>query len=237
MGVSSNVNRASDIVYLLMLQAGVIPWSDDRLTPQFTQNVARGGNFVSPGSDAISFYTSFADPANLNYTWNTRSDYSIDSFANGRSAMLYSYSYTAQTLRQKSPNLNFDVAAVPQFDLTSPSVNFANYFGEAVNKQTAHSDAAWDFLKFISTKDSLDKYYAQDKLPSSRKDMIAQQIQDPDIGVFAHANLTAKPFYRPDQAKMDTIFTTLIDNISLRGMRVEEALSGAESQARTLIRR
>ncbi len=147
---------------------------------------------------------------------------------------MYSYAYTRQTIVQKSPNLNFDVTTVPQYNLDGSAVNFANYFGEVVNKQTKNADVAWDFLKFISSKDSLDKYYVVHKQPSSRKDLIELQIQDPEIGVFAHANLTAKSFYKPNQVRFDGIIGDMIDAVVLRGARAEEALSSAVSQARTL---
>ena len=237
MGTNANVNRAVDILYLLMLQQGTVPYASDGSYPQFSQSVQKNGSNYSPSSEALSFYTSFANPYSPNYNWNSRSDYSIDSFANGRAAFLYSYSYTRQTLLQKSPNLNFDVTGVPQPNLDDPAVNYANYWGQVVSKQSKNSAVAWDFIKYLTSKAALDKYYSQNKLPSSRKDLISLQIQDPDIGVFANANLTAKSFYKPDQVKMDNIFGTMIDNIILKHLSVDTALSQASAQAATLTQR
>lgn len=234
MGLSENVNRAPDILYLLMLQAGVQPWDQDKLDPSFSRSIDRGGEQVDAGREALEFYTSFANPISLNYNWNTRSDYSIDAFANGRAAYLYSYAYTIDTLKQKAPNLNYGIASVPQYDLASPSVNYANYWGEVVSNQSENKEVAWDFLKFITSRESLDMYYAKHKQPSSRRDLIELQVQDTEIGTFANANLTAKQFYQPDQARMDGIMNTMIDNVLLRGFSVDEALSEAEAQAAAL---
>lgn len=228
MGTSANVNRAQDIVGLLMLQAGSTPWSADGLSPSFSTN---------EGAKGLDFYTSFANPVSDNYNWNSRSDYSIDAFANGRAAFLYSYTYAREQILAKSPNLNFDVAPVPQANLDNNAVNFANYFGEVVNKKSENADVAWDFLKFITSKDSLDKYYAKNKQPSSRKDLIDLQIQDLEIGVFAHANLTAKSFYKPDEEKMNVILNKMIDNVLLNGMSSKQALSQAANEARTTTKR
>jgi ABC-type glycerol-3-phosphate transport system substrate-binding protein len=106
-----------------------------------------------------------------------------------------------------------------------------------VSKQSKNSDAAWSFLRFLASKDSLDKYYAKHKQPSSRKDLIALQIQDPEIGVFANANLTAKSFYKPDQAKMDAVLGRMIDNIILKNIPSTQALGQGEQEAMTLVRR
>ncbi len=235
-GSSSNVNRAVDILYLFMLQKGAAPYSSDFSRPTFNQPVSVNGQYTNPGLEGLNFYTSFANPASANYNWNSRSDYSIDAFTNGRAAFLFSYSYTADTIRQKNPNLNFDVAGVPQPNLDQPAVNFANYWAAGVSKQSKNQPAAWDLLKFLTGKTSLDKYYAQHKLPSSRKDLISLQIQDPDIGVFANANLTAKPFYKPDQQKLDAIFAKTIDSVILNGINPEEALSQASQQAEAFSR-
>ena len=230
-GTNANVNRGVDILYLFMLQQGAAPYSSDFTQPTFAEPVQQNGQSSNPGLDALNFYTSFANPSSVNYNWNARSDYSIDAFANGRAAFLYSYSYTQATIKADNPNLNFDVAPVPQPNLTDPSVNFANYWGDVVSKQSKNSAVAWDFLKFLSSKDTLDKYYALHKQPSSRKDLIALQIQDPDIGVFANANLTAKSFYRPDQVQMDNIFGTMIDNVILNGLPASQAIQQAQAQA------
>jgi len=235
LGDNANINRAVDIVYLLMLQKGVVPFGNYG-SPSFAESVQKNGNYINPGQQALSFYTSFANPTSNNYNWNLRSDYSIDAFANGRVAFLYSYSYMRPTILQKSPNLNFDVAPVPQPNLEDPTVNFANYWGEVVSKQSKNKKYAWDFLKFITTQKALNIYYAQNKLPSSRKDLIELQINDPEIGVFSHANLTAKSFYRPDQEKMDEIFGQMIDNVTLKGFAVKDALLRAERQVGALVR-
>ncbi len=238
MGDVSNVNRAQDIMYLLMLQAGAVPWSPDGRSPQFANSVQVNGQSVNPGVLGVDFYTSFANPIKENYNWNANSDYSVDAFANGRAAYLYGYSYTRAQINAKAPNLNYDVANVPQYDLSRPSVNYANYFAEVVSKQSSKAEqaAAWDFLKFATSKQALDAYYAKDKQPSSRRDLISLQTSDLEIGVFAHANLTAKSFPKYDEAKYDNLFTEVVNGILRGGQTVQQALSRAQTQAGAIVR-
>ncbi len=235
-GTNSNVNRAVDVLSLFMLQQGVQSYSSDGTRPVFADSAQKNGNYTTPGLQALRFYTSFANPVSPNYNWNAKSDYSIDAFANGRAAYLFGYSYLRNTIINKAPNLNFDVAEVPQPNLDDPKVNFANYWGYVVSKQSKFPDYAWDFLKQATSKDSLNKYYAQTKVPSSRRDLIEFQAADPDIGVFASSNLTAKSFYKPDQVRFDNLFGQMIDNIILKGFSEDDALQQAEAQAATLIR-
>jgi multiple sugar transport system substrate-binding protein len=233
-GTNKNVNRGVDVIYLLMLQAGVIPWTSDGRSPQFANTIYKNGQSINPGQQAVEFYTSFANPNSANYTWNEDSDYSIDAFANGRAAYLYGYAYTRALINSKAPNLNYDAAPVPQNNLTDPTVNYSSYYAEVVSKQSKVSDWAWDFLKFATSKEALETYYKGDKEPSSRRDLIEKQSSDPEMGVFAHANLTGKTFYKADESKFDAIMADMIDNINLRSQPVDQALPRAQSQAGTL---
>jgi multiple sugar transport system substrate-binding protein len=234
MGTNSNVNRGVDIIYLLMLQAGAIPWAADGSTPLFANSVDVNGTPTNAGQEAVEFYTSFANPSSGNYTWNSESDYSTDAFANGRAAFLYGYAYTRSQIDAKAPRLNYDVALAPQNNLDNPAVNYSSYFAEVVSKKSKNAAWAWDFLKFATSKESLDMYYKTDKEPSSRRDLIELQTSDPNMGVFAHANLTGKTFYKADEAKFDALIGEMIDSIILRGQAVDQALSRAQSQAGTL---
>ena len=222
LGLSSSapggkIHLGEDVLYLFMLQQGVVPWESDLSRPRFGDAVDRGGERVDAAANALQFYTSFADPEAANYSWNTRSDYSIDAFVNRRAAMIFDYSYTRETIQQKNATLRFDVAPVPQLNLADQEVNFANYWGEVVSRQSKNPEVAWDFLKFITSKENLEIYYATTKVPSSRKDLISLQASDPEIGVFAHANSTAKSFLRPEAEKMDSILSKMIDRVNFRG--------------------
>ena len=143
MGTNSNVNRASDILYLLMLQDGVTPF-DSRGMPSFAQSVQKTGKLLSRAG-CLEFLYFFCQSCECELQLEPGSDYSIDAFANGRAAFLISYYYTRSSLLQKNPNLNFDVAPIPQPSLDVPAVNFSNYWGEVVSKQTKNPTAAWTF--------------------------------------------------------------------------------------------
>lgn len=237
LGTSANINRAIDVLLLLMLQNGTRFYSDDFTTAKFDDeiNLPAGGTF-SPGATALEFYTQFASPAKKIYTWNNKSDFSIDAFASGRLAMMLSYAYLGPTLKTRAPTLNWSVAAAPQIDQEGLKVNFANYWGEAVSKFSGDSAVAWDFLQFISQKENLKKYYETKKLPSSRKDILTEQAADETLGVFAEAALSAKTVYKKDPAKFESIFSKMIDDVILRNLSVEDAIRNAAAQVNLLLK-
>jgi multiple sugar transport system substrate-binding protein len=236
MGTTSNINRAADIVYLLMLQNQTVPYLSDFSRTTLDQSVSdASGNAHYPAAEATDYYTSFSNPSSDSYTWNTKSNYSLDAFSNGNLAFMYGYSYARATIMQKSPNLNFDVVPVPQPNLNQNLVNYANYWGYAVSKQSKSPEWAWDFLKFATSKDVLKPFLQATKEPASRKDLVQEQVNDLDIGVFASSNLTAKSFYKSDPDKTDKIILNMIDDVVLRGKDITDAISSATDQINFLL--
>jgi ABC-type glycerol-3-phosphate transport system substrate-binding protein len=230
LGTSSNIKRAVDILYLFLLQNKAVPYSPDHSQPTFDQAVSDNkGNPSFPASDALTFFTSFSNPSSDVYTWNVKSNYSVDAFANGELGYMYGYSYLKSTIAQKAPNLNYDIAPAPQPKTGGNLVNYADYWGFAVSKQSKVAPSAWTFISEITSKPSLKAFYTKHLVPTSRKDMVSDQV-DTEVGMFASANLTAKSFYKKDAVKVDSIFSDLINDVVLRGKSIEESIATASQK-------
>ena len=237
MGTSANINHAQDILYLLMLQERTQPYTTDNSQSTLNKTIEdSNGNTIAPAATALSYYTSFSNAASTHYTWNAKSNYSVDAFANGQLAFMYGYSFAQDTLKQKSPNLDYGIAPVPQPNATATAVNFASYYGYGVSKQSKFSDAAWQFIKFMGSDAELTAYYARHKQPTSRIDLVSAQNNDLTLSVFATANLTAESFYKKDADAVNQIFSNMIDAVSLRSQSVNTALSTAAQQINQLYR-
>jgi multiple sugar transport system substrate-binding protein len=237
MGTSANINRAADLLMLLMLQNGTIFYNENFTSARFNQQIRVGDQNFNPGATALDFYTQFARPSKKAYTWNTKADNSVDAFAQGKLAMMLSYSYMLPTVKDKAPNLNWGVVSTPQVDSTGLKVNFANYWGEGVSKVSKKQEYAWDFLRFISQKEVLRKYQDKVRTPSSRKDLLAEQTSDLELGPFAEGAITARTVYKPDANQFEAIILKMIDDVILRGSEADDAVSDAVSQVNILLRK
>jgi len=236
MGTSSNVNRAVDLLTLLMLQNGTDFYRQENSFAIFDQNVRTETGTTNPGALALQFYTQFAQPSKKAYTWNSRSDNSVDAFSQGKVGMMLAYSYMIPMIESKAPTLQWGIAPAPQIDNSGIKVNMANYWGEAVSKSSAHQAEAWKFIKYLTEQESLAKYYAKRPMPTSRKDMVDGQKSDVKLGVFAENALTAKSVYKKDANKFESIFLEMINNVILRNYDAEDAISDAARQVNLLLR-
>ena len=129
-GTTKNINRSTDILTLLMLQSGTQMTDSANTSATFNKSAGK----YSPGETALQFYTDFANVSKRVYTWNPRMHYSIDSFYEGKAAMMFNYSYHIPTIKAKAAKLNFGVASIPQITGSEVDVNYANYWGFAVIK-------------------------------------------------------------------------------------------------------
>ena len=237
LGCARNVNRTADILGLLMLQNGTQMINEERTQATFNQEVTeQTGEGFNPGKEALIFYTDFANPKKKVYTWNPTLSHSIDAFIDEKVALMFSYSYHRPTIEARAPKLNYSIAPVPQIEGTPKEVNFANYWGIVVSNQSQAKEVAWDFLKFLSSKDMVAKYCEATGRPASRYDVIEEQQQDPKLSVFANQTLTAKSWFRgKNLSQTEGIIIDMIEKVVLGEQKAEEAIDWAAAQVTTLL--
>lgn len=152
LGTAENIEHFSDILGLMMLQNGV--------------NLSRSAFSCSESGktncaiEVLAFYRRFADPPEN--TWDETQDNSLIAFAGGKVAMIFAPSWELFFIKSLSPNLNFKTAPVPQLPCKSqpcPSTNWATYWVEGVSATSKYQPEAWDFLKYLSSEDAMQKMY------------------------------------------------------------------------------
>lgn len=222
MGTAANINRAPDMLQLLMLQSNV-----PIINEQGAVNIA-----TDTGERALTFYTDFANRGKKVYTWNLQQDYSIDSFAEGETAMMFNYSYHMATVKAKNPRLNFGIAPMPQIAGSAESEykNFAAYWPFAVANASPNPQAAWQFVRFLTNQAMSQQINLAQGVPPARVDSVVELQRDPVMGVFADQTLTADTWPRVDIAAVDTIFNQMIDDVVTGATTGESALRRTEDQ-------
>jgi multiple sugar transport system substrate-binding protein len=227
-GSMKSVNRAPDLLSALMLQTGTEMVSNDFTSATFARE---------EGRDALRFYTQFADPAHKYYTWNDELHYSLDAFSEGSTAMIFNYQYNLRTLREKNPFLRIGVAELPQINPNS-RVDYPNYFGLAVSRQSRNAQYGWDLITFLTTRPEVSKrYLAATKHPPALRSIINERLNDPEVGVFARQALSARSWPQVDNAAIDRIFSGMIEDVIYGRLELGVAISQAQAEMTDLMRR
>jgi ABC-type glycerol-3-phosphate transport system substrate-binding protein len=189
------------------------------------------------GVQSVDFYTAFANPTDLYYTWNDSMPYSIDAFAQGKTAMIFEYASQKDLLKAKNPFLRIGVSPMPQPTGGQQAVNYANYEGLAVSKYTKYPDWVWDAVIYLTTNEkAANNYLEATNHPPALRTLIKQYSDDPNIGVFAKQALTARSWLKPDPEQTRLIFSQLIQAVVSKKLDTYQALSQAERSISDLIR-
>ena len=241
-GTGENINRSSDVLSLLVMQGGgkVIDGNGKiDINKEIEVSTIEGVEKRDPGKRAISFYAEFSDPQKEIYSWNADQENSVQSFADGKLAMMFGYSYQIQNLLSLNPDLNYGVAPMPQLE-NSTVINFSNTFFPVVSKdnnckvnlvelsdKVDCSKIAWSFLSFATNKENSELYLNSTNKAAARKDLIQKQTQDSShIGVFASQAESAVS-YNKFSDEIDNILVNMLDEINLDQENIDEKVDKA----------
>ena len=257
LGYADNISRAFDILVMMILQQGGDFYDANMAKAVFSDNqgVASDGNPIKPGAKALELYTSFANPSNKNYSWNNYlSDANSDTkeittFARGKVSMIIGYSYMYDQIIKEIDELKnkgletidsraVKIAMIPQ--MKDPLIStekrdaYAYYFVETIPRTSKNSKAAWDFLIYLSSKDTLKYYNEKTHKPTSRRDMIEEQKIDPIYGVFAEQIGFAESLPIYDEKSYSTAFIKAV-NAVLATKKPEDAMKIAQDEINAIL--
>jgi len=231
-GSETSVYNAPDIIFLLMMQNGAMMTSADGSTVKFASGA--NGNDTS-GLNAFNYYLQFSSAASSNYTWSDSMGDALDAFAQGKVAVIFDYSSALATIKAKAPFLNYGVAAMPQPANATVAVNYAKYNGLAVSKNSASVAGAWNFIIGLTTSPTDENIYLKDAgTPPALRSVIAADLTDPTMSVFATQALTAKSWHEDNSQQFDSIMNTAIQNVLNGAADSTTALSQAQTAMNSL---
>ncbi|OGG80546.1 hypothetical protein A3A39_01505 [Candidatus Kaiserbacteria bacterium RIFCSPLOWO2_01_FULL_54_13] len=228
-GEYENVSHAKDIVALLTLQAGGSITQRDssgRLLPTLS---ARTAGPQQATESALRFYTEFADPSKINYSWNRSLRNSLTAFAGGDLALYLGYASEATVIARTNPNLNFAVAPVPQIKGSDRTLSVARVYALAVSRASKKPDGAMIVALLMGDPDVARALSTALGVPSTRRDVLSEKGEDENV-LFKREALIARSWIDPDPEETNEIFRAMIEGITSGSARPAEAIGRANQQ-------
>ena len=109
LGTYDNVDHARGILSALFLQVGVpvVRYTNGGYVPDL-EGAGKNGDAV------VDFYTQFADPSKVSYTWNASLPSAQRSFLSGQAAFYLGYGSERDFLKSANPNVAVALSPLPQ---------------------------------------------------------------------------------------------------------------------------
>lgn len=253
-GDYANINNAKAILSTLLFQAGNNITAINALTgtaytvldkDTSNNNIANSSNGNSGDSSendgvtatesVLDFYTSFANPAKSLYTWNRSLPNSLDYFLSGNLAFYFGFASEISQIQAKNPNLNFDVAQVPQNMSGIPNV-YGKIYALAIVKQTKNAVGALGVISQLTAQAAVQHYTDITNLPPVRRDLLAQQPKDPFMTVFYRSAIQAKSWFDPSPTESNRVFQDMIESIISGKSKLSNAVSDAKQKLDMLLK-
>ncbi len=205
-GSFDNVANAKDIVSLLIMQTGnAIVGTDKNI---YLKSEDSRGEYKS--SQALTFFTQFADPSNTAYSWNRVLPNTKQFFISGKSAFYLGYADELFEIQNKNPNLDFDIAMVPQAR-GSAVLSFGDMLAVSVVKSSKNPTGAFMVSQALSSSLYADQIAKRLSLAPVRRDLVVKPASSPYLQIFFNSALVARAWPDPYTEKTDQVFKDIID--------------------------
>jgi ABC-type glycerol-3-phosphate transport system substrate-binding protein len=235
LGTFGNVSHAKDILSLLILQAGSPIIASD-LNSLYTSVLGKNqGKPQNPAVAAVDFYTQFADPAKDIYSWNSSLPLSRDSFTSGDLAFYFGYASEIKNIHDRNPNLNFDVASIPQAVNNSTKITFGNMQGIAILRSAKNPKAVLNAITVLTGTQAQLLWSQATNLPPVVRSLLSKAPSDPILSVFYDAALKSHAWLDPERNTTAVIFANMVQAVVSGANTTGDAVRKADEQIKAYI--
>ncbi len=235
LGTYDNVHNARGILSTLFLQQGVALSSYSANGNLSADLGMTGTNGIAPGPSVLGFYTQFADPSKVSYTWNASLPDSQQAFLAGDLALYLGYVSEARYLRSANPNLDFAVSTVPQSATASLKSVYGLLYAFMIPRGAKNAGGAYQAAALLTNSPEQIAAVSNTGLAPASLTHLSTTPTDP-TAVIAYAEaLYAKGWLSPAPADTDTVFSGMIGDVISGRLTLESALAKAESTLSSLL--
>lgn len=236
LGEYSNVVHAREIIAALIMQAGdpiAVRGSGDQVSFVLGD---RFGLPEAPAHSALRFYTEFANPVKPAYSWNRSLPSSREVFLRGDLALYAGFGSELLDLQERNPNLDFDMAPLPQIRESTLATTFGTIYAIGIIKQSQDIAGAYRVATILSDFDAAALWSSNAGMPPARRDLLVTPPNDPYGAILYDEAIIAHGFLDPDPMQSGNVFSTLVGDITAGRSTIERAVAEASQKLQNLVR-
>ncbi len=235
LGEARNINNAKEVIASMLLQAGNPITTYDTVGQVFRSVIDAPGEQISnPGESVLKFFTTFSDPISPLYTWSRSMPNSKQAFLLGDLAIYFGYASEFTALRLENPNLNFDVAPIPQ-NSPSFSATYGRITAFAISKRPRNAQEAFTVITTLTSPLAQKLWVDISKMPPVRKDLLQEVPGDKFLSAFYRAAIQTRTWIDPDPIYSAVIFRDMVESVTTGLSLPTDALTTAKQRLELLL--
>lgn len=229
-GFYENNRNAFASLSMLLLQSGSQMVEEQNGQYRVSLNSALPGGDSAPLVGVARFYTRFADAGDPLYSWNRNKREDRQEFLSESLALYFGMGSEFSTIQRQNPNLNFDVAPVPQAAGATTPRTYGDFYGFAILQTAPNMNGAYQVAQTLGNE----RYtaFAADRLQMApgHRSTIARGTGSTLGGVVFNAALIARGWLNPASARTEQAFDQMVRDIQAN--RTDPARAASDLQQR-----
>lgn len=235
LGTYNNVHDARGILSALFLQQGV-PVSSYAANGSIVADLGVNNTVgATLGPAVLNFYTQFADPSKVSYTWNGSLPDSQQAFLSGDLALYLGYASEAQYLRAANPNLNFSVSTLPQPATAQLKSSYGLIYAFMAPRGAKNPAGAYQAAVLLTNPAEQVAAATITGAAPATLTQLAGAPADPIAEVAYAEALYVRGWLSPMPTNTDMVFSSMIGNVISGRSNSQTALVSAEQSLNSLL--
>lgn len=239
LGESKNINNFREILFALNLQLGNNISFRDNEKKVYVSNFS-GKSLISskPAEESLRFYTEFSNPLKTVYSWNKSKQSSLNSFIAGDLSIYFGFASEIPTIQRMNPNLNFDIANIPQIEGSSNRITYSRVYALAIPKTTKNFQGAFYVASQLANGPLTAALPLSSGMAPVRRDLLSSnQTITKYVDVFYKSALQSRSVIEPGIENSNKVFGDMVESI-LSGLKdYSKAVDDANRELEILLKR
>ncbi|OGG59072.1 hypothetical protein A3C89_01535 [Candidatus Kaiserbacteria bacterium RIFCSPHIGHO2_02_FULL_50_50] len=233
-GEHVNIAAAKQLFALFAIQAGSDMVREENGQYRVTFADQETTSQTIPGVAAAQFFTDFANPQSVYYTWNRTLPDDVSLFSASRLAMRIGFASDYAALRARNPNLNFDVAPIPQNASANVKRGYGTYYAFAVPRNAKNAAGSLFVAQTLAAAGAIEQMTSLLGMAPAHRSVLATLPADPVESVRYSAAIIARTWLDPKPAETNVVVREMFESIIAGRAQAGSAVTNAMQRIRNL---
>jgi len=160
---------------------------------------------------------------------------SKDMFIAGDLGLYFGRSSELTDIRRKNPNLNFQVAFLPQLKDSKNKQTFGYLTAMAVSKQSNNPAAAVQVAGVLASSAVVEPLSERINMVPARKELLGNTPEELYLSVFYNSAIIADAWIDPAPTRTSDVFENMIRSINSGALSISESITRSHASLNTIL--
>lgn len=237
LGESKNIRNFKEVLLAMNIQLGNSVVTRDYTKGIYTSVFASKSPIsAKPAEETLKFYLEFSNPLSSVYSWNKSRPDSLTAFVGGDLSVYFGFASEISLIQKMNPNLNFDIASIPQVEGSPNNLTYSKVYALAVSKTSPNLQGAFYVASELANGPLAGAFSLVSGLTPVRRDLLAPSASLTKFtDIYYKSAISSRSWVDPSYIESNKVFGDMIENVLSGLENYAGSVSDANTELRTLL--